>query len=159
MSEFELSRDENVPSLTADRLIDGRWLSLESVAIFLGVRQKRLSAMLRRKGFPGCIEYNGELVWDISQVAEWSRRLPPPRPVKQATCLYRHFDVRGRLLYVGISLSVATRTLQHKCGSLWFRKVSNITLEWFPTREAAECAERKAIAEEKPRHNQQGVQS
>lgn len=72
------------------------------------------------------------------------------------TCLYRHFDGDGRLLYVGISISAAARTSQHSATADWFRDVRSITLEWHPNRAAAFVAELQAIRCERPLHNTMG---
>lgn len=78
-------------------------------------------------------------------------------PVEQggrtATALYRHFDANDRLLYVGISLSAVQRLAQHRNGAHWFKKIVSVTIEWFPSREAAIGAEAAAIQLEKPMHN------
>lgn len=70
------------------------------------------------------------------------------------TALYRHRDKNGTLLYVGISLSVAARLAQHASTSHWFAEVAQVDVEYFPTREAALSAERRAIHSEHPRCNQ-----
>jgi len=67
--------------------------------------------------------------------------------------LYRHFDESGTLLYVGVSISTASRLSQHRDTSHWFEEIANVTIERFETREAALAAERKAITEENPLHN------
>ena len=69
------------------------------------------------------------------------------------TELYRHFDGENVLLYVGISLSTFTRLSQHKDHAEWFKKVSSVTIEHFPTREEAIAAEKKAIKTEYPKFN------
>lgn len=69
------------------------------------------------------------------------------------TSLYRHWDADGRLLYVGISLSALQRLAQHKERSRWFERIASVTIEQFPTREAALAAEREAIATERPECN------
>ena len=68
------------------------------------------------------------------------------------TYLYRHFDGKGNLLYVGISVNAFVRLSQHK-GSGWFNSIANVTLEAFPSRDAAIKAEQAAILKEKPQHN------
>lgn len=72
------------------------------------------------------------------------------------TELYRHFDAAGALLYVGISLSTASRLGQHRCGSDWSKKVVKITIERYPTRKSALAAELAAIQTEHPLHNVTG---
>ena len=69
------------------------------------------------------------------------------------TCLYRHFDAAGRLLYVGISLSAVARLSQHMDGSSWADEIKSMTIERFPTRQEAHEAERQAIRDENPAHN------
>lgn len=72
------------------------------------------------------------------------------------TALYRHFDVAGRLLYVGISLSAVHRLTQHRTGSPWFNEIAKITIEWFASRTAALDAELVAIRTEHPAWNKAG---
>lgn len=69
------------------------------------------------------------------------------------THLYRHFDMEGRLLYVGISISAMKRLGQHKVHSHWFQQIASMTIESFDTRAAAIDAETRAIMTEKPLHN------
>jgi predicted GIY-YIG superfamily endonuclease len=71
----------------------------------------------------------------------------------EKTALYRHWDSSGALLYVGVSWSVVTRTAQHASKKAWFSQVVNISVEWFPSREMAESAERAAIIRERPKYN------
>lgn len=71
----------------------------------------------------------------------------------RACYLYRHFDAKGVLLYVGISFSALMRLQGHKKNSSWFSEISTVTLERFYNRQGALAAERKAIAEERPRYN------
>lgn len=68
--------------------------------------------------------------------------------------LYRHFDVDGRLLYVGISNSAIARLKEHQHGhSHWVDEIAHMTVETFPSREIALAMERWAIQREKPLHN------
>ncbi len=68
-------------------------------------------------------------------------------------CLYRHFDADGVLLYVGISLSIGTRTSAHRRAAPWFRDVARIEVQHFTSRTDCALAERVAIQNEKPLHN------
>lgn len=72
---------------------------------------------------------------------------------KKTAELYRHYDASGVLLYVGISLASVSRLMQHRRDSGWFDKITNITIEHYPTRVAALRAERAAIKSENPKHN------
>lgn len=67
--------------------------------------------------------------------------------------LYRHFDAKGKLLYVGISLSATYRLSQHKQASPWFGEIARVEIEKCETRAQALEKERVAIVEEKPTHN------
>jgi predicted GIY-YIG superfamily endonuclease len=69
------------------------------------------------------------------------------------TALYRHFDHEGRLLYIGVSMTITGRTAQHETYAPWFRDIDNIKLEWFGSRSSALRAEKHAITTEKPLHN------
>ncbi len=80
--------------------------------------------------------------------------VPDPRGTADTpTVLYRHFDAKGALLYVGISLRAMERLAAHMAGSQWAEAISRVELERFPTRDAALAAERQVIKGEKPRHN------
>ena len=70
-----------------------------------------------------------------------------------ATFLYRHFDKKGRLLYVGITANLASRTTAHMKRSQWAKDIARTTSELFPTRIKAAIAELQAIDKEKPIYN------
>lgn len=67
--------------------------------------------------------------------------------------LYRHFNIDGELLYVGISVSSLVRLTKHRNESSWFGEIAVVKIEHFPSRPAALRAEAKAIREERPKHN------
>jgi hypothetical protein len=69
------------------------------------------------------------------------------------THLYRCFDSRGCLLYVGISVAAFKRIKQHESKASWFRNVDKITIKTFTTREEALEAEATAIRDEEPLFN------
>jgi hypothetical protein len=69
------------------------------------------------------------------------------------TDLYRHYARDGTLLYVGISLSALARLIQHRRSARWYRKITSVRIKKFPSREAAEAAEKIAIEQEKPLFN------
>jgi predicted GIY-YIG superfamily endonuclease len=68
--------------------------------------------------------------------------------------LYRMYDKRGTLLYVGVSVNAGARAAQHAAGKSWWPDVNNITVEHF------DCSwptilsyEKRAINNERPLHN------
>ena len=69
------------------------------------------------------------------------------------TCIYRAFDIDGRLLYVGISLWLINRLSGHRRSAAWFEHVATISIERHETRAAAMAAEAAAIISERPLHN------
>ena len=69
------------------------------------------------------------------------------------THLYKHYDRRSRLLYVGISLSALQRLIQHRVDAEWFNEIHMIVVEKFPTREKALREETKLIKKHKPPFN------
>ncbi|MGI8900685.1 MAG: hypothetical protein ACR2HA_07105 [Nocardioides sp.] len=74
----------------------------------------------------------------------------------RSTTLYRAFDSRGRLLYVGISDSPFLRFGQHDGCSGWAAHATRLDLERFQSREAAAATEATAIRDEDPVWNMAG---
>jgi hypothetical protein len=72
-----------------------------------------------------------------------------------STALYRYFDERDRLLYVGITDNLANRENGHVRSSLWMQLVASSTVKRYPEREHALVAEQKAIKTERPLFNRQ----
>lgn len=73
-----------------------------------------------------------------------------PTPV----ALYRHVDLNGELLYVGITTDPDRRWAQHREMSFWARFVADTSVHWLEDRDAARRAERRSIAFERPLFNQ-----
>lgn len=71
------------------------------------------------------------------------------------TALYRCFNNKDELLYVGVSYSAINRFSQHKTSSKWAKDVVTIYIEPFDSRDLALAAEKKAIKTEYPKHNDQ----
>lgn len=69
------------------------------------------------------------------------------------TALYRHYDARGKLLYIGISLSAVQRLKQHVGDKEWASEIASVKIEQHDTRDAALKAEAEAIKAERPRWN------
>ncbi len=67
--------------------------------------------------------------------------------------LYRHFDAKGKLLYVGVSLNALQRLEHHRSTSHWFRDIRKITIEYHEGRYASLVAEHNAIKNENPLYN------
>jgi hypothetical protein len=74
-------------------------------------------------------------------------------PKTGPTELYRHFDAKGVLLYVGISLSAVERLRQHRAAFNWFGQIVRVDIEVFPSRKEAVAAERRAVKAENPKYN------
>jgi hypothetical protein len=72
------------------------------------------------------------------------------------TTLYRAYDDRDRLLYVGISDGGFIRLAQHAASAPWTVYAVKITLARYALRADAEKAEREAIATEDPVWNYRG---
>lgn len=68
------------------------------------------------------------------------------------TDLYRFWDTRDRLLYVGISYRIENRLSEHRRTKPW-EEVAKVTIEHYPDRTTAEAAERHAIQTEHPKWN------
>lgn len=75
-------------------------------------------------------------------------------PDMAPTSLYRLWDDRGRLLYVGITKDVNRRFREHGKFSAWWPEVAWHGVQTLPTRIEASVAERLAIQTELPIYNQ-----
>lgn len=67
--------------------------------------------------------------------------------------LYRHYNEKGELLYVGISLSAISRLAQHSVNAKWYDEICTVKIQKFKTREQAIAAEALAIKAESPIYN------
>lgn len=155
-----------------------RLLPLSEVMGRVGLRKTAIYDMIRGGAFPKPCKLGATSRWVESEVDAWIKeredgaaetdalaaadllddaafeQMASRHPAAaEPTCLYRHFDRSGTLLYVGISLSAAVRLSQHSATASWFRDIARMEIEWFPDRTAALRAERHAIKTEGPIHN------
>lgn len=75
------------------------------------------------------------------------------------TILYRYFDSKDQLLYVGITGHQLKRQSQHRRSSKWFDQIASAKFQHFASRAEASAAEVRAIQEEKPLFNHQHVKN
>lgn len=68
-------------------------------------------------------------------------------------CVYRLYDDKGRLLYVGISTQLRERMRSHYRKKEWGRDVARLEVEWGLTRHQALSREREIILNDSPLHN------
>ncbi len=78
-------------------------------------------------------------------------------PVPGQYSLYRFYDAREELLYVGISNEPWRRRKQHSVTQPWYPLVRFQTIEWLDGEAAASRAERSAIRRERPLYNIAGA--
>lgn len=76
---------------------------------------------------------------------------------QRATAVYRLHDSEGQLLYVGSTADAQSRWEQHARERVWWSAVSTASVEWHPSRAEALAAERRAIREESPLHNEKAT--
>lgn len=74
----------------------------------------------------------------------------------EKTTLYRYFDGKGQLLYVGITKNPFDRQAHHAANKDWWQDVERSTFEHYQTRNEAIAAEAYAIGTELPKYNKQG---
>ena len=86
----------------------------------------------------------------LVRVIKWGS---PQTPVR--TALYRLFDSRGDLLYIGIAADPERRQKEHAGNKAWWPQVAVHSVEWHDTRDLALAAEARAIQAERPRYNRQ----
>jgi predicted GIY-YIG superfamily endonuclease len=73
----------------------------------------------------------------------------PKTPVQ----LYRHYNTKGELLYVGIAKNPLKRLSEHRRSAHWASSSVRMTADVYPDRASALIAEATAIMKEKPLHN------
>ena len=67
--------------------------------------------------------------------------------------LYRFFNAKNELLYVGVTCDAISRWTQHAGVKTWWPEVARTTVEHFPDRQSVMAAETVAIKTEKPKYN------
>lgn len=85
-----------------------------------------------------------------------SRKIRPDHfdHVRQNThILYRCFNRKKHLLYVGITNHPEKRFEHHRVNKVWWKYVDHITMTSYPNRKALAEAEAAAIQHEKPKFN------
>lgn len=71
----------------------------------------------------------------------------------EKTSLYRFYNSRHQLLYIGITNNITRRLTQHDADKPWFHQAATIKVEHYPTRKEALAHEAAAIVAEKPLYN------
>ena len=89
----------------------------------------------------------------VDRYAPGLGRVRPPASPYRPQLLYRLYDRRGALLYVGVSSRGPVRLAEHYRDKAWFPDVSHARFEWFATRAEVLAAEKSAIIRELPRYN------
>jgi predicted GIY-YIG superfamily endonuclease len=76
-----------------------------------------------------------------------------PVPETRKVAVYRLFGANGELLYIGSTWDPKRRLTQHKSLKPWWPEVARSEVAWKENRQAAEEAEKLAVALEQPRYN------
>lgn len=78
--------------------------------------------------------------------------------------LYRYYDARGVLLYIGVTWHPKSRHKQHCRNSPWIIQAVRFSVMWFRSKverpraeHFARSAERQAIQQERPLYNLRGI--
>lgn len=67
--------------------------------------------------------------------------------------VYSLYNSSDDVIYIGVTGSVAHRMNNHAAAKPWWPEVSRMGVEQFPSREAAESAEKCGIVSAQPRYN------
>jgi predicted GIY-YIG superfamily endonuclease len=78
-----------------------------------------------------------------------------PQPGQVA--LYRFYDAREELLYVGISNDPWRRRKEHSVTQHWYPRVRHQSITWYDSEHQARSAETSAIRQERPHFNKAGA--
>jgi prophage antirepressor-like protein len=121
---------------------------------------RELMPTIRYKNLPSTARVDLPILRDIAKVnperdveRENAKQRSKRRRAKARHALYRFYTADGELLYIGISWQVATRMGSHRATQRWWQNVAVVRFEWYPDRESAVVAEKKAIQTERPRCN------
>jgi predicted GIY-YIG superfamily endonuclease len=71
----------------------------------------------------------------------------------ERTAVYHIRGEEGELLYIGMTRSLRTRWNGHAGNQPWWDELRSMTVDWYPSREEADDAERAAIEAEEPKYN------
>jgi hypothetical protein len=98
------------------------------------------------------------VAWELIEIAARTYTEPDPATVaprgdQRPTCLYRHFDEGGKLLYIGITHNSQNREEGHERSALWYGLSRRRVETWYPNRAEAEAAEIQAIKKRQPLFN------
>lgn len=125
------------------------WSSKECAEFLNITRTQFISETKYKDGFPRDLcSGQGHPRWRAMDVMAWAER--------GGMCesfVYRAFDRKDMLLYVGSTRSTQRRLDEHKSCSEWFKYATAFTFERFKSREAALEAEKKIIKKERPIFN------
>lgn len=122
-------------------------------AASIGVSATTFDALVHQRLMPTPRLAGLEKVWDVDELYCARLSIERERHETEKTCLYRHFDKAGRLLYVGIARDHQSRLKSHSRYSDWKYDIATVTIEYFDTRQEASKAEIRAIQTERPLHN------
>lgn len=122
-------------------------------AAAIGVSATTFDALVAQKTMPTPRIAGSEKIWDVDELYCARLSILREREDTEKTCLYRHFDKSGVLLYVGIARDHQSRLKSHSRYADWKYDIATVTVEYFETRTEAGRAEIKAIQTEKPLHN------
>ncbi len=82
--------------------------------------------------------------------------IPPSGETQfEPTSLYRYYDTKGVLIYVGITRRGATRNAEHNQSQPWWKYVARQDVQHFPDRATALTAEKSVIRSHRPPFNKQ----
>lgn len=122
-------------------------------AASVGISATTFDALVSQRLMPTPRLIEQERVWDVDELYCARLSIDRERAETEKTCLYRHFDKAGTLLYVGIARDHQSRLKAHSRYAEWRYSIATVTVEYFDTREDAAKAEVKAIKTESPLHN------
>jgi prophage antirepressor-like protein/predicted GIY-YIG superfamily endonuclease len=117
-----------------------RWLTLEALPMVRDVRRPSI--------------HKSQIPIRIAEIVPRRLKTKRAEPAKRTPhALYRFYASGGRLLYVGITLNLSSRFQTHRAIQPWWKHVTDIRIESYPTRRAVLRAETIAIQTENPMHN------
>lgn len=135
----------------------GALVTVPEAARYLGLSYQGAEYLVRAHKLPVAERVGNTRRYRRADIENLRFRRKMPARRELPAVVYRLFDAGGILLYVGITIDVASRWDAHSDKKPWWGLVASATFSHHPDIRAARLEEERAIAEENPRFNIKGI--
>jgi predicted GIY-YIG superfamily endonuclease len=125
---------------------NGLEFSLPKISKMIGRQEKYLTQVIHKN--KGVLPK--DVLIQVTMAIELEKR---GNECDSKTVLYRFYDGKNELLYIGVTNNILRRMRQHLRDKDWAKEIHSTKVEYFNERIYALEAEKKAIVAEKPKYN------